>query len=85
MKKLNKELSENIQNIKIVVGIKTNFSNVLGADCFIEQFPTLFTIGIQVCKLSNGLYYIVKDNKIVHDSSFFSQEEIDNHFKAVII
>lgn len=56
----------------------SSFHNVFGAEDLLRYFPELNTEGVEV-KLSEGLYYIFKNGKMQGDSSFFSQEEIDNH------
>ena len=80
MIELNNDLYANLDKVRTIVGNEDTFHTVFGADCFLKQFPTLFTTGVQVCKLSNGFNYTVRDNKVVHDSSFFSDEEIDKCF-----
>ena len=77
---LNEELSQVLDNIVIMIGYKSNFHHVFGADGFIARYPTLFTSGIPVCQLKDTHYYIVNDNKIVGDCAFFSEEEMSTYF-----
>lgn len=59
------------------VKAKSNFYNVFGADSFIQHWPEILTTGIEVQKYGS-LYYVMADGKQVHDSAFFSEEEITN-------
>lgn len=52
--------------------------NIFGWDCFKEYYPNILTEGVPV-KLINDLYYITKNNTIVHDTQFFSEEEVRNY------
>lgn len=50
-------------------------SLVFGADCFIKHFPEILTTGVDVA-LIQGRCYVIRDNKIVHDTTFFTVEEM---------
>ncbi|WNA16150.1 hypothetical protein XaC1_515 [Xanthomonas phage XaC1] len=50
-------------------------SSVFGGDDFIRHFPELQSTGIEV-KQHDGNYYVMIDNKIAHDSCFFSPSEM---------
>lgn len=65
---------KNVERFKVKIG--DNFQAVFGADSFIENFPEIATTGIEVVKI-NSYYYVVKNNKIVHDSAFFTEEELE--------
>lgn len=52
--------------------------NIFGWDSFKEYYPNILTKGVTV-KLIDDLYYIIKDNKIIHDTQFFTQEEVKNY------
>lgn len=54
-----------------------NFGQVFGADSFIQHWPEILTTGIEVQK-DGSLYYVMVDGKQVHDSAFFSEEELTN-------
>ena len=79
-KQLNEELSHVLDQIVVMIGDKTNFNQVFGADGFIARYPTLFTSGIPLCQLKDTHYYIVVDEKIVHDCAFFTEDEVKYHF-----
>ena len=62
------------------------FDNVFGADCFIHQFPNIFTDGVDTVRIVGDtrvgkrvFYYVVVDGKIWHDSSFFSGAEVQKY------
>jgi hypothetical protein len=59
-------------------------SFVFGADDFLRHFPQLESIGVSVY-FDDQFYYITENNKIVHDTAFFSQEEVDNCLTLSII
>lgn len=77
---LNKELQQSLDKVVKLYPVEYNFHKVFGADCFIKQYPTLFTEGLFLCKLKNKKYYIVVNNQIVNDTAFFSEQEILNYF-----
>lgn len=49
---------------------------VFGADSFIEHYPELLTTGLTVHKESDGFFYVIKDEKIINDTCFFSGDEM---------
>ena len=53
-------------------------NHVFGADCFVEDFPVLLTEkGVPVKKI-NEFYYIIDDQgNIIHNTCFFSDEEME--------
>lgn len=55
---------------------KRFLSVVFGADDFLKNFPEISTTGIDLKKIGD-YYYVMKNAKPVHDSAFFSQEELD--------
>lgn len=79
-KELNEELSHLLDKVIVMIGDQSNFNQVFGADDFIARYPTLFTSGITVCQLKDTHYYIVNDGKIVHDCSFFTEDEMKYNF-----
>lgn len=54
-----------------------NFSDVFGADDMLKHWPEITSTGVEVREI-RGLYYIIENGKVVHDSAFFSQDELDN-------
>lgn len=50
-------------------------SAVFGGDDFIRHFPELQSTGVEVKKHGSN-YYVMIDNKIAHDSCFFSLTEM---------
>lgn len=64
--------------MKVIINPNANFFGcVFGADCFIENFPRIEIDGIYV-KFMNGRYYVVENGKPVHDTSFFTEEEMEH-------
>ncbi|HET8688478.1 MAG TPA: hypothetical protein VFM18_17845 [Methanosarcina sp.] len=61
--------------MKVKIKDRDGFDNVFGADCFLECFPELLTTGVEV-RRHNDFYYVFRDGKFVHDSSFFTEEEM---------
>lgn len=59
--------------------VKANdkFSTVFGADDFIRHWPELLSTGIEVRKCGD-LYYIIEDGKVLHDSAFFTERELND-------
>ena len=80
VQELNEELLTVLDKVQTFIAIRKRFHQVFGADDFIKRYPTLFTTGISLCQLKDKNYYIIKDNKIVGDCAFFSQEETMQHF-----
>lgn len=59
---------------------KSTFSRkVFGGDCFVEQFPQLFTAeGVDAVQTKHGYYYILRpDGRRVSDTHFFSWGEFE--------
>ncbi len=57
-------------------------NRVFGADCFLKNFPEIHTAGVEVQKM-NRWWYIIKDGKIVHDTTFFTWSEIQQTMKVM--
>lgn len=67
--------------MKVKAG-KRFVSIVFGADDFIKNFPEIMTTGVDVKKIGD-YYYVMVDGKPVHDSAFFSQEELDDGLQII--
>lgn len=80
MQRLNEELSHVLDKVVVMIGDQSTFYQVFGADTFISRYPNLFTSGLSLCQLPDTNFYIVENGKIVSDSSFFSVDEVNNHF-----
>ena len=52
--------------------------NIFGWECFKKRYPNILIEGVPV-KLIKGLYYVTKDNIIVHDSQFFTEKEVKDY------
>lgn len=62
--------------MKVRVINQDSFENeVFGGESFIEYWPEILTTGIEVQK-SGNYHYVVIDGKIVNDTAFFSDEEM---------
>ena len=63
--------------MKVVIKDLEGFWNVFGAEGFVKNFPELLNgKGIEI-KKHNDFYYVVDENgDILHDSCFFSEEEL---------
>lgn len=58
------------------------FHKVFGAECLLELFPALLSVGVEVTKV--GEYYYISHNGVVaSDSAFFSQEEFTECLEEV--
>ncbi len=49
---------------------------VFDSESFLEHFPEMLTTGIDVEKMDDGFFYVMKNGRAVHDTAFFSQEEM---------
>lgn len=63
--------------MKVVINPAGNFfGEVFGADSIVHNFPRIEIDGIEV-QLYGNLYYVIDDTgSIVHDSAFFTEEEM---------
>lgn len=52
--------------------------NIFGWSQFKKLYPDILNDGIEV-KLMNDLYYVIKDNVVVNDTQFFTQEEVKEY------
>lgn len=52
--------------------------NIFGWDCFLKYYPKLLVEGVEVV-LKNSKYYITINNEIVHDTQFFTKEEVKDY------
>jgi len=55
---------------------------VWGGDCLLGIFPELETKGIELSCV-DGVYYGLLEGKIVHDSAFFTEEELHKHLDSI--
>lgn len=51
-------------------------ANVFGADCFVENFPEITTTGVELKRIGSNYYVLDQNGKVVHDSTFFSDKEM---------
>ncbi|WPK18651.1 hypothetical protein [Salmonella phage SD-1_S14] len=65
--------------MKVIINPAGNFfGEVFGADCIVQNFPRIEIDGIDVQQYGN-LYYVVDETgSIVHDSAFFTKEEMQH-------
>lgn len=62
--------------MKVKINPNANFFGcVFGADCFVKNFPKIELDGIEV-KLIGEEYYVIENGKPVHDTAFFTKEEM---------
>jgi hypothetical protein len=57
-------------------------STVFGAECFLKNYPELHTVGVEVRKYDRQ-WFIIKDEKVVHDTAFFTWDEIQRTMKVI--
>lgn len=69
--------------MKVIIDTEQNFMGaVFGADCFVEYFPEIRSTGIEIKQFGNRWYVMNTDGKRVHDTCFFTEEEMV-HLKEI--
>jgi hypothetical protein len=59
-----------------IIDINGFMGCVFGADDFIQHFPEVLTSGIEVEKQDDDFFYVMSGGRKVHDTAFFSEEEM---------
>lgn len=68
-----------MKTFRVMVDNVDKFASVFGADCFLEWYPEITTVGVDVAKIELGgdsHYYIIKDGKVVSYGVFFTAADL---------